>query len=539
MIAKRNTERNKRRAHIRMNLIFGAILMLFSCQTVFTHIAIIPYPYTNREYPLVKDSITDSFWHISGAAVFFDRFAYQGFNAQGITKNVSTVFHGDDCFDLSDLSPHQKILLIEGSKNDSYRSVLNPHEYIRYEGKVIPSYKVSDKGVVLGCDIEKKRSDLTYKLQLRLPIIQKNIQHDRGWNAIEYQDAIEDERLYLEPHNKHFQVRADYLTEKGIISHETRGQSATTGIFFAQEISENYFLEKTSDQRSTDWPITRTLDNDDIDETTLFAVTKFTPAAEPTTESLDFFDQLFDTVETNRGDIFRKTTAGHFLGKNIAWTDINRILLAPLDIQLNAQFSCFQGAGLLSGLLSFVVPLSRPKITDNYLENSFSTDHFALRLGSQCSYELCRQYTLVGYGSWQYNIPHEETIQAVFENQAAFGLNPLYIKAKTSWSEWFLAADLVFSYNKDVGGYLGYEFFKKTPDTVSHAMHEFHTVSGEIYPLNYTQWRQFTESAAHLLVFSCYGSLGPFELSLEYKAVITGKNSMNMREGNLKILCTF
>ena len=93
-------------------------------------------------------------------------------------------------------------------------------------------------------------------------------------------------------------------------------------------------------------------------------------------------------------------------------------------------------------------------------------------------------------------------IPAMFENQTAFGLNPLYLKGKTSWNEWFFAADLVISYNKKYGGYFGYEFFKKTKDHIVPQLTEFQTVSGESYPLNYSAWEKFTDSYANILVCS-------------------------------------
>lgn len=515
-------------------ILFFFIFLFFN--THEAHIAIIPYPYTNREYPLLKRK-TEQEKFFSFVAVPFFRYATEGFEQHKNIKNVSCVFHGNDYFEISDLSPEQKILFLESNKNSCYKKDLSPFEYMRYEGKAQPYYKISDMGIVLGADVSQNKDSFSYKLQIRLPLIKREILHERGWSAITYNDIIEDERLNLENFNKHFFVRTDYLSERGIMPPITRRNSSHEGITFTEIIPENYFLLKENPQKNMIPAMTRTKTEtyEDIPEQEIFAITKFTENAQPTEDSINFFTVLQETLKIDRNNILKNTTKGNYLGKSIDWGNINTTTFGPFDIQLGLDYPCMKDEALLSGLLSFVVPLNQKEKVPNYLAYSFFEDHYGVRLGSQFSYAINRYYKVVLYGSWQHNFPRTEMIPAVFENQTAFGLNPLYLKGKTSWNELFFAADLVIAYNKTSGGYLGYEFFKKTNDKITPQLTEFQTVNGEVYPLNYTTWEKFTDSVANILVCSVYTAYKQVNLSIEYKGVITGKNIMNMQEINCKV----
>jgi hypothetical protein len=518
-------------------------LILFFCINNNSHIAIIPYPYTNREYPLLEQKLTNQKF-FSLVAVPFYRSASEGFQENRSIKNVSNIFHGNDYFEISDLSPEQKVLFLESHKNPLYKDELSSFEYIRYEGRVQPQYKINDLGIVLGADFLTTKNDFSYKIQLRLPLIKKEVLHEKGWAAIEYNDVIDDERLNLEDFNKHFFVRGDYLSERGILPPIKRNNNRNEGIIFTEKIPEDYFLlkekiEETESQITIRQHQSKEKEFEEVDEKEIFAMTKFTENAEPTTDSINFFTTLEESIKIDRNNILKKTTKGNFLGKNIEWGTINNTGFGPLDMQLGIDYRCFENQGIISGLISFVLPMQKKEKVPHYISYSFFEDHYALRFGSQGSYIINPYYKIVCYGSWQRNFPKTEMIPAVFENQTAFGLNPLYLKGKTSWNEWFFAADLVITYNKKYGGYLGYEFFKKTKDKIVPQLNEFQTVSGETYPLNYSTWEKFTDSYANILVCSAYAHFKKTELSIEYKTVITGKNIMNMQEINFKLGCKF
>jgi hypothetical protein len=516
---------------------------------VYTHVAIIPYPYTNREYPLLEMPHQEKTLFSLSAVPFF-RSAKEGFAEGGTVKNVSALFHGDDHFLLSDLSPEQKVLFLDSAHNQNYKDVLSPFEYIRYEGIALPTYQIFDKGVILGLDISKKKDDFSYKIQIRTPIIKREINHRKGWSAIEYQDEIEDQRLKLEDHNKHFIVRADYLSEQGIITPITRNREKNQGILLTDAIPEDYFLSKknssdiyndTEEQIAGyhDFSFFRKKksfdqsDNETINEEDIFAVTKFTDHAEPTLDSIDFFETLKNSIKKDQENILKKTTKGQYLKQDINWQDLQTLTFGPIDIQTGIDYQCFDDQGMISGLLSFVIPIKNKK-ENNYLDYGFFQDHYAIRLGSQCSYDINRHYKLVVYGSWQNHFAQTEMIPAIFENQTAFGLNPLFLKGKTSWNDIFFAADLVITYNKKYGGYVGYEFFKKTHDQIKPEFDSFHTVSGEIFPLNYTAWEKQTSANAHIFVCSAYAKGKQTTLSVEYKGVVNGKQIMSMQEINAK-----
>lgn len=523
------------------------ILLLFCISLFFTkhypHIAIIPYPYTNREYPLLEQKLANQ-KSFSLVAVPFHRSASEGFQANRTIKNVSTIFHGNDYFEISDLSPEQKVLFLGGNKNNAYKDELSPFEYIRYEGRVQPHYNINDLGIIFGGDFSTTKDTFSYKIQVRLPLIKKEVLHEKGWAAIEYNDVIDDERLNLEDFNKHFFVRGDYLSERGILPPVKRNNNRNEGIVFTEKIPENYFLLKEKIEETESPTMIRQHQSnerefEEVNEKEIFAMTKFTENAEPTKDSINFFTTLEESIKIDRNNLLKKTTKGNFLGKNIEWGTINNTAFGPLDIQIGIDYRCFEDQGLISGLISCVIPINKKEKTPHYIHYSFFEDHYGLRFGSQASYAINSYYKIVCYGSWQRNFPKTEMIPAMFENQTAFGLNPLYLKGKTSWNEWFFAADLVISYNKKYGGYFGYEFFKKTKDHIVPQLTEFQTVSGESYPLNYSAWEKFTDSYANILVCSAYAQFKQTELSIEYKTVITGKNIMNMQEINFKFGCKF
>lgn len=534
-----------------MHKLYYIILFCFIFEKKITaHIAIIPYPFTNREYPIDFFSAKDIFENFLNSfdvlitAVFFNREEFHGFDRKGKSKNISVLFHGDDHFDLSDLSPERKIIMIDAS-NELYKNKLGPYEYIKYEGKVFPYYKMHENGIVFGCDIATQRNNITYAFQARLPIVKKTIENDENWRNIHYADEaiIFDKRIILEPYNKYFQVRGDYLQEKKIIPSCFRYDQKNSGILFTDSIEDDYFLKKNSKEVDFDYRAINKVseDYDEIidDGSKIFAITRFNENAEPTEASIDFFNVLDASIDHHSNEIYQEITKGHYVNRDIALTSISKNYIAPLDLQCNIEKKFFDTSLSLNGLISVVIPFFKKSACVNYLENAFFDDHFAMRFGSQASYQINQYYKIVGYASWQYNFPKTEMIPAVFENQSAFGLNPLYLKGKTSWSEYFIATDLVISYSKHVGGCVGYEFFKKTGDIVSPEVSEFYTISGEIYSLNYKEWQNFTDSFANIAVFSLYSHFKQLQISAGFKAVLSGKNIMNMREVFIQGLFVF
>lgn len=521
---------------------------------VHAHIMIIPYPYYNREYPINTTQCINfnGFQFNNNASLFcqkkyeylfttvlFTRTASRGYDIYGKNRNVSAIFHGSSSFELSDLNDNGQTILIS-NKNNAYKDLLKDYQYIRYEGNVDPEYHLTEKGIMLGFDITSAYKDtINIALQVRLPFISRNIYHQNNWNDIKYTNhAINDTRVTLEPYNKYFQVRSDYLLEKDIINNfrNTNG-TTTSGVFFTTNPSEEYFLEKKSyssnDIYRNNTPFTDTHE-------TVFALTEFDDFAKPTPDSLALFEELSAMTEQDNQELYLNTTKGKYLGKNFSWHTIQQNYFAPLDIQCNIERSFFNEKTLFHGLLAFVIPIkSTEQKEDNYLEKSILKDQYAIRIGTQASFDINTYYKLVCYGSWQYNFPMMQTIPAIFDKQTAYGLTPLYLSGKVSWTDIYLAGHLVITYNQYFGGDIGYQYIKKNGDTVVPECSTFYTISGEQKPLNYEPWKKFSTSVANLFSINIYASIYDWQCKTELKTLITGKNIMQIQEFSLQIIGFF
>lgn len=547
-------------------MVFFILFSLLSFLSSGAHVMTIPYPYYNREYPIrmtknifVNESLFDyhpSFlgksWECVCNAVSFMRQADRGFSMYGGNKRLATVFHGSDYFDLSDMYPGSQIMYVDNESSVA-KNFLDPYQYIKYEGLVVPQYTMQEYGVNLAADIVKKINErMTFLLQVRLPIVQQNICHESKWNDITFNDTkVHDKRLYLDDLNHYFKARNDYLYENDIIPklRTIKDLKNQKGIAFLDYDDSDYFLKKEcynlsekeqiddfqvvySYQDLVDLAVTN--DNKSIETSSWYAFTEFDEMSLPTIESLHYYDKIANS-RSSKDALFYGIVKGTLLNKDFSWSSVTRSYIAPCDIQFNITSLLTENV-IFQGLVSFVLPIQGDiEKNDNYIEKSFFKDSYAIRLGSQLVCDFSKNYKVVGYGSWQYYFPSIQSIPAIFEGVNAFGLNPFYINANVSWYEWYLAGHIVVKYNDHIGIDLGYQYINKSGDNVSPTCNEVCLIDGQSYTLNYAEWSKFSHSVAKLLAISGYYYYNSYQCELGARGVISGNNSMQIKEYFIRV----
>jgi hypothetical protein len=546
--------------------------------TLRPHILVIPYPYYNREYAVksTKSILVNQFpigfsdfvvcpekkWEVVVNGIGFYRLANRAYDMSSNNKYLAAAFHGASHFDLSDLSPNSKILYIKNN-SEGYKNLLNDNEYIRYEGFVTPVYDLEDYGVVLALDyIQIVSESVNFLCQLRLPMGNKIIHHENQWNDIKYNDnSFGDDRLYFDSLNKYFRVRSDYLIEKSIIP-EIRSVvdfKKIEGATFLVDNYDNYFLEKPCFLNRDHSGGNETVENLYCDSNSAFdldcyknnqnllnkkliidqwyAMTEFNEMSIPTKNSLLLYDQLISLNKKLPDAVLQDVTKGAFLGKKYHWNSVIINYIAPLDIQCNITkiFDCQKI--IVQGLFALVVPIKNQFTIDedSYIAKNFFKDQYAFRLGSQITYDWNRYYKFLFYGSWQYYLPDNQIIPAIFENVSAYGLSPLYLKGKVSWHEFYVASHCVIKYNDNIGFDLGYQYIYKSGDSVIPECTHFYLINGEKYKLDYSLWSKFSNSIANLLSFNYYYYYGLFQFDLGIKVLIAGKNVINLKEFSFRV----
>jgi hypothetical protein len=547
-------------------MIVCILLSLLSLLSSSGHVVTIPYPYYNREYAVrmtknifVNESSFDynySFsgnsWEIVCNAVSFIRHADRGFSMYGGNKRLATVFHGSDYFDVSDMYPGSQIMYVD-HESPVARNFLSPYQYIKYEGLVMPQYTMQEYGFNLAADIVKKINEkTTFLIQLRLPIVQQNICHESKWNDIEFNDTrVHDKRLYLDDLNHYFKARNDYLYENDIIPKlrtmkEIKNQK---GISFLDNDDQDYFLKKECYYSPQEEPsdnfhiiysyedlvdLAHKSESKSIDTAHWYAFTEFDEMSMPTLESLHYFDKIMNS-RSRKDALFYGITKGTLFNKDFSWSSVARNYIAPCDIQLNIASLLTENI-ILQGLVSFVLPIQGDvEKDDNYIEKGFFKDCYAIRLGGQLECDLSKHYKVVGYGSWQYYFPSLQSVPAIFEGVNAFGLTPFYINANVSWYEWYLAGHIVIKYNDYIGVDLGYQYINKSGDTVSPACSQVCLIDGQSYTLNYADWSKFSHSVSKLLAISGYYYYKSCQCELGARGVISGSNSMQIKEYFIRV----
>lgn len=553
--------------------LYLVVLFLLWVSTSNPHILIVPYPYYNREYavnstkyipvnqlPTVCSDIgigVKKKWEFVVNGIGFYRLANRGYDISSNNKYLAAAFHGTSQFDLSDLGPNSKILYIK-NYSEGYKNLLHDNEYIRYEGFVTPVYNLEDYGVTLAVDCIRSISEsITFLCQLRLPIGNKIIYHENQWNDIKYtNDNFGDNRLYFDSLNKYFKVRSDYLIEKSVIP-EIRSVSdfkRINGATFLFDNYDNYLLEKPCffnkdhnyqnkiienfhcdnnfECNLDDYKNHQNSSNKKLIIDQWYAMTEFNEMSVPTENSLLLYNQLIELNKQLPNNVLQNITKGKFLGKEYHWNSVIINYIAPLDIQCNITkiFDCQKI--IAQGLFGLVIPIkNQPMIDeDSYIAKSFFKDQYALRLGSQITYDLNRYYKLLLYGSWQYYFPYDQIIPAIFENISAYGLSPLYLKGEVSWNEFYFASHCVIKYNDNTGFDLGYQYIYKSGDTVIPECTHFYLINGEKYKLDYSVWSKFSNSIANLLSFNYYYYYRFFQFDLGIKGLVAGKNVINFKE---------
>lgn len=556
-----------------MKYIFFFVLLSGLFISIDSHIMIIPFPYYNRDYPINntksialngffnqsknKFFFDDSVFEFFFTSVFFNRSASRAYDLLSHSKNVSTVFHGKSEFDISDMHYNAQIPYISDAQK-IYKDVFSPHQYIRFEGSVCPKYFFEEQGCILGLDIVKKQTEtVNFALQIRLPLIRRIINHENNWKDISFEDEkINDERVFLEPHNKYFQVRADYLFEQEYLA-EKRGNfdiKNIPGMLFKKENSDSYFLNKIDKEsyikeninelEEETQNIYKSSDNYLIihrHPEEYYAVTEFDEYALPTENSLKVYEDL--NIIVNRSynpQLYLNIIKGIYVNKNYSWHSIKTNYLAPCDIQCNIIKLFNKQKIIFHGLVSLVLPIQNNNFDENnYLEKSIFRDQYAFRIGSQISFDINTNYKLVAYGSYQYYFPKMQTIPSIFENQEAYGLLPLYLKGKVSWSEWYFAGHLVVQCNEYFGGNLGYQYIKKLGDSVVPECNAFYSITGEKQLLDYSIWKKFTSSIAQLMLINIFFDWQAWQLNVGLRGLIQGRNIMQLLEYSLQLSFTY
>lgn len=550
-------------------MFFFLFLSLFF-STVQSHILIIPYPYYNREYainstkyiavnqlPIIYNYVpqkAEKRWEFVFNGVGFYRTAERAYDVLSQNKYLAAAFHGRSEFDLSDLSPNSKILYIKNN-TDRYKDILKDNEYIKYEGSVKPIYQLEEYGITLAADIVRKLSkNMIFLCQLRLPLINKSIYHDQNWNDIKYSsNAVGDDRVYLDSLNRYFKVRVDYLLEKGMIPEirSTTDFKKINGAAFFSDNHENYFLEKPylSEKVYFEQSLLEDDNAEGIDDKNSikkihhtiaadnwYAMTEFDQMAMPTTNSLLLYTKLIESNDRSCNGFLNAITQGKFLGKNYNWNTVRMSYVAPLDIQFNITKLFDHENIILQGLCAFVIPIKNTTIMkDNYIGRSFFKDQYALRFGSQMTYDINQYYKLLFYGSWQYYFPGNQIIPAIFENVMAYGLSPLYLQGKVSWYEWYLATHIVIKYNDNAGIDLGYQYIYKAGDTIIPECENFYLINGQTHKLNYLPWKEFSASIANLLGINFYYYCGAFQFDFGMRGLVAGKNIIKLQEFSMRV----
>ncbi len=553
-------------------MLFFILFFLLLFSNIRSHILIIPYPFYNREYSIkqTKYILSNEFfidskinkkvckkWEFVFNGIVFYRIAERAYDVLSDNRYLSAAFHGLSEFDLSDLSPNSKILYIKN--NNNYKNILKDNEYIRYEGLVRPMYRLEEQGVNFAIDIVRKISDYTtFLCQLRLPVINKSVYHDQNWNDVKYDsDCINDDRLYIDSLNKYFKVRVDYLFEKKIIP-EVRSINDIKqfrGAVFLFNDFQNYFLEKPIGSQiiypNEDFLLNNESD-EEIDNVNLdvdnnksinkniiekcYAATEFNEMILPTDNSLLLYKKLIESKDFFSSNILNEISKGVFLDKNYDWNSVNFLYIAPLDIQFNISKIFDNENIILQGLLAFVIPMKNSFYKkDNYLIRSFFQDQYAFRLGSQMTYDINRFYKILFYGSWQYYLPCNQIIPAIFENITAYGLSPLYLNGIVSWYELYFSSHLIMKYNENFGLDLGYQYIYKSGDNVIPECENFYLINGDKYKLDYTIWKKFSSSIANLLLLNFYYYFGQLQFDLGIRGLMSGRNIIKIQEYSLRV----
>jgi hypothetical protein len=550
-----------------MLLFFFYIFLFFFCSSNL-HILIVPYPYYNREYAIKETKyITvnqlsfflendykgqEKVWEFVFNGIVFQRTAARAYDLLGNNRYLAAAFHGAAEFDLSDLSPHSRIVYIRNN-TDQYKNTLKDNEYIKYEGIVAPQYQLEENGIMLAADLVRKISDYTtFLFQFRLPIINKTVYHNRGWRDINYNyenNIINDDRLYLESLNKYFKVRFDYLSERNMLPDVRSFDDfkKVNGVAFLDYKCEDYFLEKPSNidiLNKYEEKYDQLEKEDDkirskrINEEEWYAMTEFNEMSLPTQNAIEFYQLLQNGIIPVSREFMDSVTKGNFFSKQYNWNTYKTNYIAPLDMQFNIT-KIFPSENIIfQGLFAFVIPIdnrSNNKNSNNYIAKSFFKDQYAFRIGSQITCDFNQYYKILFYGSWQYYFPTDQTIPAIFDGVNAYGLAPLYLKGKISWYEWYLSSHLVMKYNENIGLDLGYQYIYKSGDKIIPECESFYLINGDQQKLNYTKWTEFSSSIANLLSVYLYYYIGYWQLDIGIRGLVGGKNIIKLQEYSLRV----
>jgi hypothetical protein len=528
------------------------------------HILTIPYPYYNREYAINETKYIalneypsrcdvtrygqEKQWEFITNGVFFRRTANRSYDGLEQNKSLAAAFHGQSDFELSDMSPQTKIMYIK-NKNESYKNILTSDEYVKYEGCVRPRYKLEEYGVTLAFDMVRKLTESnTFAIQVRLPLVNKTIYHDNRWRDIQYKDdCIYDERLYLDSLNQYFKVRMDYVAEHELIPdiRSINDMKNIPGLVCLNNDSSDYFLDKPYHNEFFNNDDQFDIEDDDLllernqfRDYQWYAMTAFDESALPTKEAIEFYDLLASNEKRVPSSFFNDVTKGRFFNKNYNWNSIQMNYVAPLDIQGNITKIFNNENIIIQGLFAVVIPMKYGLCvseSNNYLAKSFFNDQYAMRLGSQITYDLNNYYKILCYGSWQYYFPAQQSIPAIFEGVSAYGVSPLYVKGKISWQEWYLATHLVIKYNDHMGVDLGYQYINKSSDTVVPECDTFYAINGDTQKLDYGPWSEFSHSIANLLEIHGYYYIKAWQFDISCRGLFAGKNCINFIETAVRI----
>jgi hypothetical protein len=177
-------------------------------------------PVRLMKYCREKNEDRDGF-AISPKISAYYRWANEAFGTSNKTADISTIYHGSDLFDLSDLFYDSKIPAIRGANDAVENQFLPKYQNLYVDGMITPDYRVSNMGVMLGVDLEKEFDNWEMSIHARIPVSRMHVQQKKGYDAIEIttnNTRDPEERVLLDDSNEYFSARLDYLLEHELIS---------------------------------------------------------------------------------------------------------------------------------------------------------------------------------------------------------------------------------------------------------------------------------------------------------------------------------
>jgi hypothetical protein len=529
------------------------LLLIIFIENIFCRVFQTPLPYNNCGYPVwmqykfnyskysLDSSLNNDYkFEIDCTIAPFYRHINEAFGACGESFfNLSYLFHGQSFFELSDLFYGSQMPLILGSYN-LINNPLKKHEYTYIEGKISPNYTFDRYGAVIGLDFFSSLTASKYfAIQARIPIQSINLININGWNNLKEIkiDKINDDRVFLQYWDKYFAVRSDFIKENNINikkNFNIKRYSIADDFLIIDEKNFNnnmISLHGISNLKNNNESLEK--DNDFcekymLDNSFYYIVTKLDENDNLTKASVDLYNEIEDIINKKIYlNLAYKLISGYMKdGNPYEWDSFYNIGFGNFDLQFDFC-NCWDESKLIGHiLLGLIIPVEKYIEKRSYLTMPLDNNqHFAIRIGTQGSYDLFSCFTLVGYASYEYTFAKEEPLFSSFKGAYAFGMQPEKILAKISWGQFIISLDAVINFIENYGISFGGMYLYKNKDSINNIIEIGPDARGAFNAIDYNYLIECSQRQALKGRATLYTNIKEnFQLEIGIDKVLFGKN---------------